>query len=214
MAVMNRVFSVLLWAVAAIALVLGTLGIISTSETIRFVTISDDSAYPVALNGSLLLAVRVASADVVKGDTLLVGAHATQGSALGDVVNINVAKNGNRSVTLKAPNRSTPDQWDYELGATTYKSLISIPLIGKIFSAVGNHMNVWLSGALLSLMSIAILTLIRFIFFAKWDPNSELLTKKLDNHANDSVDHLINYFTDQGLTAPALYEKKKRGFRR
>lgn len=211
MATLNRVFAVLLWALASFALILGTLGAVSASDMLRFATVSDNSAAPLASDGSLAIAMRVAADTVHKGDLVLVGAHSAQGATLGEVVDITTSKAGNRSVTLKAPNRVNPDQWSYELGASTYKAVLAVPLIGKVFALANRNMNPWLFGVLSALLSIVVLVVVRFAIFARADHDSDRWFKKLPKGYQDSVDNLIGYFTEQGLEAPTPHEKKRRG---
>lgn len=184
MKTLNRVFSVLLWTFASFALILGILGTISATELVRFATISDDSSFPTAPSGSLELAVRTSTAEIVKGDTVLVGAHSSQGSTLGEVIDITKSESGAVAVTLKAPNREVPDQWNYELGSTTYKHVIATPFVGKIYALAGNAMNPWVFGALAVLVSAALLIALRFIVFAKTAKDPDPWFKKLEPEPN------------------------------
>jgi hypothetical protein len=209
MTIRSRVFSVLLWTLTAFVLTLGVLGTISATELLRFATISDDSSSPTVPNGSLELAMRVPTKEIAVGDVLLVGAHSAQGSTLGEV--IDVAKDDSGvAITLKGTNRAVPDQWSYELGATTYKHVVAIPFIGHLYALASTFLNPWVFGALMAALVIVLLSVARANWFAKAAPTGDRWFKKLDDSDDDNVDEMLSYFAVPGEDAPQPYVKKKR----
>lgn len=199
----RRSASALLWLVTIFALALGALGAASITGFARLSTVSDDSAAPVAFDGSLAVALREESSEVRVGDFLLLGAHSTGGSTLGEVISLDEGADGTHSVILKAPNRVTHDQWSYELGHYTYKQQFAVPLIGYVFSFIQAHDKATFVTILVGAVLVTLLVLFRVSLFKKrskrrkfWSP-----VEVPNDHA---FDELAEIFTDAGAEAPKM----------
>jgi hypothetical protein len=113
-------------------------------------------------------------------------------------------------VTLKGPNRAVPDQWSYELGATSYKHALAIPLLGYLYSFAGGFFNPWMFGVFASLLVIGGLYLLRRRYFTKAERNRDPWFKKLESPEAAGVDELLTYFAEAGQETPELYDATKR----
>lgn len=214
MTTISRLYSVLLWSFTSLALIFGALGAFSATESIRFVTMTDNSSYPSAPAGSLALVFNVSSQDIVVGDTILVGAQDAQASALGAIIEIAPTESGPLAVTLKASNRAEPDRWSYELGASTYRFVAAAPFVGFFFSTVNNHIDPWVLGAIVSSASIILLLALHFFAFARLESNSDRWFMKLEKEENDGVGAIITQFESLGVPEEALRPRRRRKGRR
>lgn len=210
MPAMGRIFSVCLWIVVTVMLVFSGIGVASTTGVLRISSVSDDSASPLIPSGSLDIAVKTLSKNVKKGDVILVGAHSDKGSTLGKVIALSQDRDRGVSVTLKAPNRSTPDQWNYELGNSTYSHVVAIPFAGKIFSLTNKILNPWIIGALAALFVWFILAVLRNTLFSPPEVDRDRWFKKINANDQDDVDALIEIFAEKSPTPLVPYVKKRR----
>lgn len=199
----RRSASALLWLVTIFALAVGALGIASLTGLARLSTVSDNSAAPVAFEGSLAVALREESSEVRVGDLLLIGAHSAGGSTLGEVISLDEEKDGARSVVLKAPNRVTHDQWSYELGAHTYKQQFSVPLVGYVFAFIQTHDKSTFVTGFAGVALITLLVFFRVAFFKKRTKRSKFWSP-VEVPNDHALEELAEIFTEAGVDAPEV----------
>lgn len=206
----SRLFTVLLWITASVAILSAALAVVSATDVVRLAIISDNSSAPTAPNGALEIAVRTPANTVRVGDTVLVGAHADKGLSLGQVTSLN-RSDGSPTVMLRGANRSMPDRWSYELGANTYKHVFAIPLVGAALTWGATIAGQWWFAATIALLLLAAIILLRYTLFAKPVKSDDRWFKHLDENDRDDITVLSGIFEERGLTPPTPYVRKRRG---
>ena len=207
---MRSTASALLWALALFALAAGALGTASVTGFARIATVSDDSAAPVAHAGSLAVAIRQDTAQIERGDFLLVGARTPGGAILGEVVEIEGA-GAERSVILRAPNRTLPDQWSYELGEHSYTQQFAVPLLGYPFDYIQSHgaaLPVTLFGGA---ALVALLVAYRYGLFAKREKGTGFWAPRPPAR-HLGIEEVAELFEEIGAEGPSIDEYREGVF--
>lgn len=199
----RRSASALLWLVTIVALALGVLGVASITGFARLSTVSDNSAAPVAFEGSLAIALREESSDARVGDFLLLGAHSAGGSTLGEVISLDEESDGTRSVILKAPNRITHDQWSYELGEHTYKQQLAVPLVGYPFAFIQAHDKSVFITVFAGVALIVLLVIFRTTMFKKRAKRSKFWSP-VEVPNDHALEELTEIFSEAGAEVPQV----------
>ncbi len=199
----------LLYLFAAGALLLGLISVGSLFGLMKMSAISDNSSAPIAVAGSVEIAIQSPSKGITTGDLVLVPSHLDGKMELGKVVQISENSNGHKELLLKAPASNTPDQWGYTTtGSTTYRHLFSVPLLGfpiLLFNSTGFS----LAFAIGSIVVLGFLLMIfRKNFFSAEAKPSEGRTQ--ESEPKEAVDNLaiLQEMFDEAYSEQSLQDEE------
>jgi signal peptidase I len=100
--------------------------------------VENDDMQPAVPNGSFVITERVSTSDIKERDIVALSSSLSSDNANVSRLRSKSSNGDSTYYQLQGDNNSLPDEWSYEAGATTYRLLTFIPVLGFLLSLINN----------------------------------------------------------------------------
>lgn len=196
--VIGVLISVSVLSVGVIALAIP----VAMQQSWSVVLVNNADMAPAIPKGSLVVSEKVSSSSIKVGDVITL--NPTVGSSIATVsrvVSTEQADNKHFFYQVQGDNNILPDSWSYRVGASTYKLMATVPVIGFFALPLNN-----VFGALTFVLLIATLSWILLSRFYK----APVVEEVVPEEPTEGIEDMRNIFAESGIEISFKKEKIRK----